>query len=703
MFEYTNLRDQLSTYLSKEEVDLISQAYLVAADAHAGQRRRTGEPYVTHPLEVARILANMRLDMPSIAAAILHDVIEDTDVTKDDIAQQFGEEIAGLVDGVSKLTQIEFNSQEEAQAENFRKMMLAMANDIRVIIVKLADRLHNMRTIFGLPKEKRRRIANETLEIYAPIAARLGMNHFRVELEDLGFSALYPMRYRVLKSAVLKARGNRKEIMQTIEETLCRCLDVPGLSKYTIWGREKHLYSLYRKMRSKQLSFIEVMDVYAFRILVGSNDECYRVLGLIHSVYKPVPGRFKDYIAMPKTNNYQSLHTVLLGPYGVPIEVQIRTEEMERLAENGIAAHWLYKSGEKSGENALEGHVRTREWVKGLLEIQGQVGSSLEFIESVKLDLYPDDVYVFTPKGRILALPKGATPVDFAYQVHTDIGNTCVAGRIDRKLAPLSTRLTSGQIVEVITDPEAHPNPAWLNFVVTGKARTHIRHWLKKQQTEQSQALGERMLSNALQVRSAHLEAVSTEVRERVVRDLGLESAEELYQSIGLGQHMASLVAQRLMENKGEESVTGTLNISGTEGMVVTYAKCCYPIPGDPIVGFMNTGRGMVIHNEHCHQIESQLNRPEKCVHLSWATGMSSGEFEVGLRVHVMNQRGVLAKLSTIISDADSNIMGIQLEDKDQKQSAIEFVLLVKGRKHLARIIRRLRHTDVVLRITRMK
>ena len=574
MFAFTDLRDQLALYLSEEQVDLITQAYTRAAKAHEGQKRYTGEPYISHPVEVARILAGMHMDHQCIMAAMLHDVIEDTAIDKLELTRLFGEKVAELVDGVSKLKQIIFESRELAQAENFRKMMLAMAQDIRVILIKLADRLHNMRTLGAVPNEKRRRIALETLEIYAPIAHRLGMNHMRVEFEDLGFAALYPLRYRVLKESVRRARGNRKALIRIIEKEIKTKLQETGLKDFAVWGREKHLYSLYKKMHKKRLSLSEVMDVYAFRIILNLPQECYLTLGVVHSTYKPIARRFKDYIAIPKGNGYQSLHTTLIGPHGVPIEVQIRTQEMEHLAENGIAAHWLYKTAEK--ETA---HIHTREWLKGLLDIQKNTGNPLEFIENVKIDLFSEAVYVFTPKGNILSLPQGATPVDFAYMVHTDIGNSCVGSKIDRRLAPLSTRLRNGQTIEIITAKGAHPNPAWLSFAVTGKARSNIRHWLKNQERTESQDLGRRLIHSVLQDSNITLEDFDETVLADILKDFHITSIEELFEEVGLGKRMAPLVAQRLLSYQRQSSdkisarKAGVLVIKGTEGLVVTYCQ----------------------------------------------------------------------------------------------------------------------------------
>lgn len=703
MFSFADLRKQLAAYLNKDQVELISKAYAMAEKAHAGQVRSSGDEYITHPLEVAHILADMHLDYQSIIAAMLHDVIEDTSVSKEEIAAQFGDKVAELVDGVSKLAQIKFESRAEAQAENLRKMMLAMARDIRVILVKLADRLHNMRTLESLSRDKQRRIALETIEIYAPIANRLGMNNFRVEFEDLGFSYLYPVRYRVLKDAVRKARGNRKEIVNSIESGLHARLVEEGIKPISILGREKHLYSLYRKMRLKDLSLSEIMDVYALRVIVDSVDTCYRVLGVVHNLYKPVHGRFKDYIAVPKANGYQSLHTTVLGPHGVPVEIQIRTEEMNNMAEKGIAAHWLYKSfaDENSGNEA---EIRAREWLKGLLEIQNNADSSLEFIEHVKIDLYPDEVYVFTPTGEILSLPSGATCVDFAYSVHTDVGNCCIAAKIDRRLVPLSSRLSSGQTVEIITAEGAHPNPAWLSFVVTGKARSNIRHWLKNQQITESRQLGQRLVERALSALSLSLANIAEENFVRVAKELKLSGIEQLFEEVGLGNQMAPLVARRLAVDspKGADQSLAPLAIKGTEGMVVSYAKCCRPIPGDPILGFLSAGRGMVIHRENCTNVSEVRRFPEKYVFVQWADEVI-GEFAVDIRIDVLNKRGVLATLANALSDCNANIENVHVEERDDRHNALIFLCHIKDRKHLAQIIRRVRSISVVIRVSRVK
>ncbi|WP_374416033.1 bifunctional GTP diphosphokinase/guanosine-3',5'-bis pyrophosphate 3'-pyrophosphohydrolase [Ectopseudomonas oleovorans] len=696
------LADRLSAYLGHDQVNLVRRAYFYAEQAHDGQRRRSGEAYVTHPLAVASILADMHMDHQSLMAAMLHDVIEDTGIAKEALNAQFGETVAELVDGVSKLTQMNFETKAEAQAENFQKMAMAMARDIRVILVKLADRLHNMRTLDAMPHEKSRRIAKETLEIYAPIANRLGMHNMRVEFEDLGFKAMHPMRSERIRAAVRRARGNRKEIVAKIEESIQMCLQREGMEGEVI-GREKHLYSIYQKMRGKRKAFNEIMDVYAFRIIVDKVDTCYRVLGAVHNLYKPLPGRFKDYIAIPKANGYQSLHTTLFGMHGVPIEIQIRTREMEEMANNGIAAHWLYKSNED--EVPKGNHARARQWVKGVLELQQRAGNSLEFIESVKIDLFPDEVYVFSPKGRIMELPKGSTAVDFAYAVHTDVGNTCIACRINRRLAPLSQALESGSTVEIVTAPGARPNPAWLNFVVTGKARTHIRHALKQQRRSESINLGERLLNKVLASFDTHLEKISPERIQTVLGEYRQEVIEDLLEDIGLGNRMAYVVARRLLAESGDETLPsseGPLAIRGTEGLVMSYAKCCTPIPGDPIVGYLSAGKGMVVHMESCRNIVDIRHNPEKCIQLNWAKDVT-GEFNVELRVELEHQRGLIALLAGSVNAADGNIEKISMDERDGRISVVQLVVSVHDRVHLARVIKKLRALKGVMRITRVR
>ncbi|WP_348693013.1 bifunctional GTP diphosphokinase/guanosine-3',5'-bis pyrophosphate 3'-pyrophosphohydrolase [Stutzerimonas balearica] len=695
------LADRLSTYLGPNQVNLVRRAYFYAEQAHDGQRRRSGEAYVTHPLAVANILADMHMDHQSLMAAMLHDVIEDTGIPKEALVAQFGETVAELVDGVSKLTQMDFQSKAEAQAENFQKMAMAMARDIRVILVKLADRLHNMRTLEVLAGEKRRRIAKETLEIYAPIANRLGMHTMRVEFEDLGFKAMHPMRSERIRAAVRRARGNRNEIVEKIEESLIHCLEREGLEG-EVMGREKHLYSIYKKMRGKRRAFNEIMDVYAFRIVVDKVDTCYRVLGAVHNLYKPLPGRFKDYIAIPKANGYQSLHTTLFGMHGVPIEIQIRTREMEEMANNGIAAHWLYKS---NGEETPKGtHARARQWVKGVLELQQRAGNSLEFIESVKIDLFPDEVYVFTPKGRIMEMPKGSTAVDFAYAVHTDVGNTCIACRVNRRLAPLSQPLESGSTVEIVTAPGARPNPAWLNFVVTGKARTHIRHALKLQRRSESVNLGERLLNKVLAGFETSLEKIGPERIRQTVAEYQVDSMDDLLEDIGLGNRMAYVIARRLIASEGEQAPAdeGPLAIRGTEGLVLSYAKCCTPIPGDPIVGHLSAGKGMVVHQESCRNISEVRHNPDKCIQLSWSKDVT-GEFNVELRIELEHQRGLIALLAGSVNAADGNIEKIGMDERDGRISVVQLVVSVHDRVHLARVIKKLRTIKGVTRITRVK
>ncbi len=677
----------------------------MAFSAHRAQKRRTGEPYINHPVAVAGILADLKMDYQTIMAALLHDVIEDTPVEKKAIAEKFGEEVAELVDGVSKLTQIEFVSRAEAQAESFRKMVLAMARDIRVIIVKLADRLHNMRTLGSLHSQKRRRIARETLDIFAPIGKRLGMRELSVELEELGFAALYPLRHRALKDAVRRTRGNRKKILALIEKTLHVGLNQSRLSSYTITGREKHLYSIYRKMRNKHIPFNEIMDVYAFRVIVEDVDSCYRALGIIHGLFKPVPERFKDYIAIPKANGYQSLHTTLFGPYGLPVEVQIRTTEMDRMATKGIAAHWLYKTTDAP---MTESQVRAKAWVKNLLELQEDAANPLEFIENVKMDLFPDEVYVFTPRGEIMELPAGATAIDFAYAVHTDVGNNCVAVKIDRHLAPLSTPLVNGQTVEVITSSSGRPNPAWLDFVVTSKARGSIRHFLKSQRRTESIALGKQLLKKALGNYSLSLKKLSQPVINYTLKEMQLKSLDDLLEEIGLGNRMAALVAQRIAavaeeaeaETDMKPAEKAPLIIKGTEGLVVNFATCCYPVPGDPIVGIIDVGKGIIVHVERCPSIAKLRRHPDRFMPLRWSEQVRA-EFPALVRVQVVNERGTLAMLTLAIAEADANIEDIKVEEREGLHYIATFRITVRDRKHLAKVLRRLRQVKQLVRIIR--
>lgn len=698
-----SLTKRLESYLPPEQVDLVRHAWHFAREAHEGQFRKDGDPYISHPLAVAGILTDMHMDAQSLAAALLHDVLEDCGVSREQLVREFGEEVAHLVDGVSKITTIELPTRAEQQAENLRKMILAMTRDIRVILVKLADRLHNMRTLHSLPVEKRRRIAQETLDIFAPIANRLGMNNIRVEYEDLAFTAIHPMRAQRIGRAVKAVRGNRREVVGKLKETMETLLRNEGIQARVL-GREKHLYSIYRKMREQKKPFDEIMDFYGFRVIVDRVDTCYRVLGILHNYFKPIPGRFKDYIAIPKANGYQSLHTTLKSHAGVPIEVQIRTEDMENMANNGIAAHWLYKSDEKDRVSGPQS--RARQWMKGLLDIQKQVGNSVEFIENVKIDLFPDEVYVFTPRGDIMELPAGATPVDFAYAVHTSVGNSCVAARVDHRLVPLSTSLSSGQTVEVITAPGAVPSPAWLNFVVTSKARTYIRNFLKGQRRSESVSLGQRLLEQAL---AQYGVTISELPIERVVSELahsGYMQLDDLLEDIGLGNRAAPLVARQLgaIDDLGAFHASGKpLAIRGTEGLVITYAKCCYPLPGDEIVGHLSAGRGLVVHRHTCRNVANELREnPERCLPLRWEKKIQ-GDFPVELRVELANRRGALASLATIVSDLDSNIESINIVEKDAQIGVASILISVHDRVHLARIIKRLRVLQGVGRISRGK
>ena len=713
-FRIGDLRRLAGAYLDPGEVDTIHRAFVFGAAAHGEQRRASGEPYIHHPVQVAGILAEMRLDHETIVAALLHDVIEDTPTAKPQIATDFGDAVADLVDGVSKLTHLSFESRAEAQAENFRKMLMAMARDLRVMLIKLADRVHNMRTLKALPLDKQRRISRETLEIYAPIANRLGLRSIRIELEDLGFRTLHPHRHRVLEAEVKKARGHRKQVVRKIETAIKRRLRQEGV-KARVEGRTKHLYSLYRKMRaqheakakhdSRTVSFKEVLDIFGLRIVVEQPDDCYRVLGVVHSLYKPVPERFKDYIAIPKANGYQSLHTTLFGPFGSPIEVQIRTEEMDQVAESGVAAHWMYKIGQPGANTA---QLRVREWVRDLLEMQTHAGDSVEFLESVKVDLFPKETYVFTPAGDILTLPRGATPIDFAYAVHTDIGNQCVAAKVDGRYAPLRTPLASGQTVEIVTEPWRRPQTDWLDFVVSGKARTAIRNHLKRLRTEEAVELGEMLLDQALAVESTRLEDVSPPLVDALLDELKLRSIESLHEEIGIGRRLAPMIAKRLARGGEEPSsddapapgAGSPLYIRGSEGMIVDFGKCCHPIPGDSVMGFVSTGRGIVIHTTDCKNLTEFSDRPERWIDVAWEPGVD-GEFPAGIRVDMANRKGVLATVAAAIADMGANIENVNIESRDGLDAALNFVIGVHDRTHLARIMRRIRAIGEVSRIVR--
>ena len=702
MPEAATLFKEWSGYLKPEDIERVETAYLFSEAAHHGQFRASGDPYISHPLAVANILAQLHLDSQALSAALLHDVVEDTSITKAEISKKFGKPVADLVDGVSKLDRIEFETHEEAQAENFRKMLLAMARDVRVILIKLADRLHNMRTLDAVPAAKRKRVARETLDIYAPIANRLGLNSIYQELEDLAFRYLYPARYRVLSKALKSARGNRREVVGKVEEAINKRLQKDGIGA-VVHGREKHLYSIYTKMREKHLSFAKVHDVFGFRIIVKDVPSCYLVLGALHALYKPIPGKFKDYIAIPKANGYQSLHTTLFGPFGSPIEAQIRTQEMHKIAEAGVASHWLYKSTDAS---LNEMQKKTHQWLQSLLEIQSGTGDSTEFLEHLKVDLFPDAVYVFTPKGKILSLPRGATSVDFAYAVHTDIGNRCVAVKINDELMPLRTELKNGERVEIITASHAKPNPLWLNYVITAKARSHIRHFLKTVQSQESSQLGERLLNQALSV----LRTGATEIKEaqwkKLLKDTGAKSRLDILGDIGLGKRLSVVVARRLLslsDAPGDERRNiGPVLIRGSEGMAVQFAQCCKPIPGDPIIGLISKGQGMVIHTHDCPVIVKTRTDPGKVIDVDWAPETKK-LFNVSIKLVVMNQRGVLAKVAAAIAGADSNIDNVTVDPEQGDQYAtMHFTLQVFNRLHLAQIMRVLRRLPEVIRITRV-
>lgn len=699
MSEADLLFSETAQYLKPEDIEQLRNAYVFGQGAHSGQFRKSGEPYISHPLAVARILSKLHLDAPTLTAALLHDVVEDTDISKTEISERFGEPVAELVDGVSKLAKIEFQTQEEAQAENFRKMLLAMARDVRVILIKLADRLHNMRTLEAMLPIKQRSIARETLEIYAPIAHRLGLNNIYQELQELGFRYSYPTRYKVLVKATKSARGNRREVVGKILEAIKQKLTEVGLDA-EVNGREKHLYSIYTKMVDKHLSFSEVLDIYGFRVVVKDIPSCYVALGMLHSLYRPIPGKFKDYIAIPKANGYQSLHSTLLGPFGIPIEIQIRTAEMHRIAENGVASHWLYKSSDGDFNDL---HLKTSQWLQSLLETLSGSTDSLEFLEHLKIDLFPGDVYVFTPQGKILTLPRGSTAVDFAYAVHSDVGNCCVAVKINGENAPLRTKLKSGDRVEIVTAPYAKPNPAWLGYVATGRARSHIRHFLKTIQYDESVKLGERMLNQALLSFNINPEAISVTQWEKLVRDSGVKSKEELLAEMALGKQLPAIVAKRLtspVESIASEHA-GPIIIMGTEGLTVQFAKCCRPLPGDQIVGLIKKDHGLVIHTYDCANIAHSQKNSENYLDVAWGKDITR-VFEASIKVTAANKQGVLARVAAEIAKAESNIDDIAMENEGDYMQ-MHFILQVNNRHHLAQIMRGLRHLKEIARISRVK
>jgi len=704
------LRELLGTYLKPEDIERVADAFIFSANAHKGQFRISGAPYFSHPLAVAGILTGWNLDAQALCAALLHDVAEDTDIPLTALGERFGKVTAELVDGVSKLNKIESQSVEEAQAENLRKMLLAMARDVRVILIKLADRLHNMRTLETLRPDKRRRIARETLDIYAPIANRLGLNMLYRELQELAFKHLYPLRYRVLSKAVKSARGNRREVVGKILKGIKARLAEAKIEA-EVMGREKHLYGIYRKMRGKSLSFSQVLDIYGFRVIVKDVPTCYLALGALHSLYKPVPGKFKDYIAIPKANGYKSLHSTLIGPYGTPVEAQIRTTEMHHIAEAGVASHWLYKD---AGHASSELQQMTRNWLQSLLELQSTSGNSSEFLEHVKIDLFPGEVFVFTPAGKILALPRGATAVDFAYAVHTDIGNRCIACRINQELMPLRAELKNGDQVEIIAAAHANPNPAWLSYVKTARARSQIRYFLKNMQQAESANLGARLVQQALTDLNASMDAVPEASWEKMLREFGVKTREELLTDIGLGKRLAPVVVRRLLLLGGETrsaadaraaeaQAAKPLPISGSEGMAVQIARCCRPIPGDPVVGSIKKGQGLIIHAFDCPNIvKSRTQEADKWLDVEWAPE-SGCTFDTRIRVVTQNTPGVLAKVASGIAEAGSNILNVSMDEGSDACTTLYFTLQVSDRVHLAGIMRALRHIPEVVRIARAR
>jgi guanosine-3',5'-bis(diphosphate) 3'-pyrophosphohydrolase len=692
------LEQRLQAYLPPEQIERIRRAYQIGARAHAGQTRRSGEPYITHPVAVANILAELGLDAETITAAILHDTLEDTPLSRTELEREFGTTVAELVDGVTKLDKVMFGSRQEAAAESFRKMLLAMARDLRVILIKLADRLHNMRTLAAMDPSSRRRIARETLEIYAPIAQRLGMNQFKAELQELGFRTLHPWRHRVIQARIKSLSGSRREAMAKIDAALSARLHQENIP-HRIVSRIKSPYSIYAKMRNEHKSFAQVMDVYGFRVVVRSTMECYHALGAIHSLYKPLDARFRDFIAIPKANGYQSLHTVLFGPFHAPIEIQIRTEDMDQIAERGIAAHWMYKTAAAPPTAA---QARAREWVEGLIDAQAREASSVEFLENVKVDLFPDEVYLFTPKGRILALPRNATALDFAYAVHTDVGTHAVAARIDKKLAPLRQRLQSGETVEIITAPSAQPSPQWLEWVVSARARTAIRHFLKRLQHEDAVEFGHRMLDRALAARGLTLDAIPSSVLDRYLAEARFKRLEELLADVALGNRMPDHVAAQLAATLGTVAATAEaapavekILISGAERGVLSFGNCCYPVPGDDIFGHLTAGKGIVVHRQDCPNAPEYRKTPERIVAIDWDNEVR-GDYRARLRIVVDNKPGVLATVAAAIADAGSNIENVEYRERDPKTSTLLFTIEVRDRRHLARVLRRVRHAAVV-------
>ena len=702
----SRLTQLIKTYLPKKEVDKVWEAYRFSEKAHSGQKRRSGEAYISHPVSVACIAARFHLDSQSIQAALLHDVVEDTEVTESDIELKFGKQVSILVTGLSKLDKVEFQDANEAQAENFRKMLLAMTQDVRVMLIKLSDRLHNMQTIQSLDESRKIRIAQETVDIYAPIANRLGLNNLYQELEDLCFEVLHPVRYKTIQKAIKASRGNRKEVIEKISNEISNKLNSVK-TKSEITGREKNPASIHRKMLEDQTGFNQINDIYAFRIIVNDINDCYLTLGTLHSLYNPIPGKFKDYIAIPKANGYQSLHSTLLGPFGVPVEIQIRTKNMHQLAEAGVAAHWLYKTKDA---HVTDLQQKTNQWLKRMLEIQNDSSNSLEFLEHLKVDLFPDEVYVFSPDGKIFALPKNSSTIDFAYAVHSDVGNKAVSAKINQILVPLRTRLSTGDHVEIITSTLAKPNPTWLNFVITGKARSQIRNYLRSAESKDLIFLGEKMLNNALNAFHIHPTAIKKKHWNKLILDYHVESKDEILMDIALGKKVNVMVAHQLTNlmdgvasNKKQTKMLDVITIKGSDDMAIQLANCCHPIPGDPILGYINKDKGLVIHTHDCKIVNELSLEHDRWVDVEWEPD-SEKLFNVRLSVLVVNERGMLGKIASVIADAESNIDNVSLQDMDGSPFAtLNFVVQVRHRLHLAELIRNLRKISKVNKITRVK
>ncbi|RJG15602.1 RelA/SpoT family protein [Massilia cavernae] len=704
----TQLSAKLAEYLNPSELKKVKEAYRFSDEMHLGQVRKSGEPYISHPIAVAEICADWKLDVQAIQAALLHDVMEDQDVKKDELIERFGAPVASLVDGLSKLEKIEFQSQIEAQAENFRKMLLAMASDVRVILIKLADRLHNMRTLEHMTPVKKRRIAAETMEVYVPIAHRLGLNNIYRELQDLSFSHLYPLRYRTLGKAVRAARGNRREVVKKILEAVKSTLAAAGIGA-EVYGREKTLYGIYKKMRNKHLSFSQVLDVYGFRVVVDSFANCYVALGTLHGLYKPMPGKFKDYIAIRKLNGYQSLHTTLIGPYGTPVEFQIRTQDMHRTAESGVAAHWLYKTGDS---NMSDLQQKTHAWLQSLLDIQQQTGDSAEFLEHVKVDLFPDSVYVFTPKSKIIALPRGATALDFAYTIHTGIGDHTVSVKINNEPAALRTELHNGDIVEIETNPDSRPSPTWLAFVRTGKARSAIRHHLRTINLTESVELGQELLAQALTSLNVNPDLPDPTI-EKLLNESSAKSIEELYADIGIGKRMATLVARHIFglmdEFTGVQPSSAAaaneldpVTIYGSEGVSVQLAACCLPIPGDQVMGQLRRDQGLMVHTSDCVPAKRlRTKEPDRWIPVQWGAELNR-RFDCRIRLLINNEKGILARVAAEIGESDANITYVGMDEDDEHvMTQLRFTIQVKDRVHLAHLIRNLRRVGGVNRVER--